>query len=233
MGEVVNSDAERQGTDPQGASRPTLYIVEDDRIAREALRWLAESVDMDAETFPSAPDFLRSYDKARPGCLVVDVRLPGTSGIELLESLSAEGVELPAIVISGFGDVPTAARAFKAGAYDFIEKPFNERTFLDAVQRCVERDIARRRGVAERSERQARFATLTRREREVLAMVIAGKSSKAIANELAVRPKTVEFHRHNILRKVEAGSLAELVRLAVEAGLGGPRQQRDAAPKPR
>lgn len=202
---------------PSVSPEPTVFVVDDDAAVRQSFEWLVGSVGLKTETYESAQAFLDAYDPARPGCLVLDVRMPGMSGLELQERLAAEGVPLPVIVVSGYGDVPTAVRVMKQGAVDFIEKPFSDQAMLDRIQASIERDQQARRAEAERAGARESRDSLTRREAEVMALVIAGKSNKEIARDLAISPKTVEVHRAHVMKKMQADSLADLVRLAERA----------------
>jgi two-component system, LuxR family, response regulator FixJ len=192
------------------STAPTVFVVDDDPALRQSLRGLIESVSLPVETFAAAEEFLAATDPGRPGCLVLDVRLPGASGLELLEELASGGAPLPAIVITGHADVPTVVRAFKAGAVDFLEKPFGGQPLLDAVGRAVRRDAEARAVRARRREVAARVAGLTPRERDVLERVVAGKPNKVIASELKVSAKTVETVRARLMRKMAADTVAEL-----------------------
>ena len=193
---------------------PTVFVVDDDAAVRQSFEWLVGSVGLKTETYASARAFLEGYDPARPGCLVLDVRMPGMSGLELQERLAAQGITLPVIVVSGYGDVPTAVRVMKQGAVDFIEKPFSDQAMLDRIQASIERDLKARKDAAERASARSNRDTLTRREAEVMDLVILGRSNKEIARDLAISPKTVEVHRANVMKKMQADSLADLVRLA-------------------
>lgn len=197
-----------------GSPEPTVFVVDDDAAVRQSLEWLVGSVGLRTQTYESAQAFLDAYDRERPGCLVLDVRMPGMSGLELQERLAAEGVTLPVIVVSGYADVPTAVRVMKQGAVDFIEKPFSDQAMLDRIQASIERDQKARQAQAERARARGSRDSLTRREAEVMALVIVGKSNKEIARDLAISPKTVEVHRANVMKKMQADSLADLVRLA-------------------
>ena len=196
------------------SSEPTVFVVDDDSEVRETLKWLVESVGLKIETFASAQDFLNTYDPARPGCLVTDVRMPGMSGIELQAKLMAEEVTLPIIVVSGYADVPTAVRSMKGGAIDFVEKPFNEQMLLERIQLSILEDARLRQKRSQRERARARLRSLTPRERQVMDLVILGRSNKEIARELNISPKTVEVHRSNVMAKMNAQSLAELVTIA-------------------
>jgi len=198
-------------------SDATVFIVDDDRAVARSLRWLIESVRLKVETYASAHDFLDAYDAARPGCLVLDVRMPEMSGLELQQRLAARpAYHLPIVFITGHGDVQMAVRAVKAGAFDFVEKPFNDQDLLDRVQRAIAHDAAQRERECQREQRRALFASLTAREREVLDLVVEGLSNKAIANSLGVSAKTVEFHRAKVMEKLHARSLTDLVKLAMQ-----------------
>ena len=200
---------------PTGAFESTVFVVDDDAAMRDSLRWLLQSIGLAVESYASAEEFLGRYAEDQPGCLVLDVRMPGMSGLTLQETLVARGVTLPVIVITGYGEVPTAVRALKAGALDFIEKPFNDDVLLERVRQALDKDRTARAARSKQTEARARFAQLTAREREVMELVTAGKANKVIAAELGLSPKTVEVHRANVMRKMEADSVAELVRLAM------------------
>ncbi len=193
---------------------PTVFVVDDDSGVRDTLRWLVESVGLKIETFASAQEFLNAYDPSRPGCLVTDVRMPGMSGIELQSKLAAEKVTLPIIVVSGYADVPTAVRSMKRGAIDFVEKPFDEQMMLERIQLSILEDARLRQERSARERTIARLKSLTPRERQVMDLVILGKSNKEVARALDISPKTVEVHRSHVMVKMQAESLAELVRIA-------------------
>ncbi|MGE5155173.1 MAG: response regulator transcription factor [Bdellovibrio bacteriovorus] len=197
----------------QTTAEPTVFIVDDDQEVRDAIRLLMRSVGLEAQSFASAQAYLEQFDASRPGCLVLDVRMKGMSGLDLQEHLSAEPIHPPIVIITGHGDVPMAVRAVKAGAVDFIEKPFNDQALLDAVHRAFDRD-ARNRGQASRlADIQDRLARLTPREREILDQVIAGKRNKVISLDLGISQSTVEAHRAKVMEKMEARSLSELMRM--------------------
>lgn len=193
----------------------TVFIVDDDEAMRESLTWLIESVGLNVETHDSADAFLRSYYPGRPGCVLLDVRMPGMSGLELQEHLRDQQINVPVIIITGHGDVPMAVRAMKAGAIDFIEKPFNDEQLLESIRNALSIDDTRRDEQSFKAEIASRLSHLTPRESEVMDMVTSGKSNKEIANALGVSAKTVEAHRAKVMEKMQAGSLAELVRLVV------------------
>ncbi len=198
--------------------KPTVFVADDDQEVRESIRWLIESVNLAVETFGSGQEFLDAYDPNKPGCVVLDVRMPQSSGLELQKKLLARGLEIPVIVVSAYGSVPVAVEAMKAGAVDFIEKPFSDQALLDRIHQAIAKDQDVRRRKAKRAEVAARLEELTSREREVMDLVVVGKATKQIAVDLGISPKTVEAHRARIMQKMVADSLAELVRLAVAAG---------------
>jgi len=195
---------------------PTVYIVDDDAEMRETLRSLVSSVNLPVETYASGQEFLETQSGGRAGCLVVGLRMPGLSGIDLQDELVSRGLTLPVIIISGYGDVPTAARAMRAGALDFLEKPVSRQLLLDRVREGLEVDRQRRLADAERTEIGGRVARLTPRERQVMELVVSGNSNKVIAMDLGLCEKTVEVHRAHVMEKMQARSLAELVRLAMQ-----------------
>ena len=197
-------------------ARPTAYIVDDDEAIRTLWRWLMESNGIAVQTFATAAEFIASYRAGGLACLVLDVRLPGMSGLELQEYLKREGVEIPIVFVSGHGDVPTAVSALKGGAVDFIQKPFSYRDVLAIIQRAFERDAQLRERRTRRSQLAERTATLTEREREVMQRVVEGKLNKVIADELAISVKTVEFHRAKVMEKMGADSVAGLVQLMMQ-----------------
>jgi FixJ family two-component response regulator len=196
---------------------PTVFVVDDDQAMRTSLQWLIESTGMRVQTFDSADAFLAGYYPGRAGCLLLDVRMPGMSGLELQGYLAREGYRLPVIIITGHGDVAMAVKAMKAGAIDFIEKPFHDEDLLRSIRKALEQDHRLRIGQAARDDLLARLADLTPREHEVMGMVTEGKSNREIAAALGVTAKTVEAHRARVMEKMRAESLAELVRMALLA----------------
>ena len=200
-----------------------VYIVDDDDAFRDSLRWLIESNGYVVETHSSAESFLAAYDPHQPGCIVLDIRMPGMSGIELQDELERREITLPIIFVTGHGDVPTAVAAIKKGAAEFIEKPFNDTRFLAVIEGALARDVETRRARARQLSAAARVATLSRREREVLERAVAGKPNKIIAEDLGISIKTVEAHRARMMMKMGADSIAELVQLALD---GIPPQHR-------
>jgi FixJ family two-component response regulator len=198
------------------SEQSTVFIVDDDEAVRDSLSWLMQSVGLSTETFASADAFLQGYgEEDRPGCLILDIRMPGMSGLELQSVLKEQGFRLPLLIISGHADVPMAVRALKAGAFDFIEKPFNDQLLLDIVQRAIEHDRQQRESHAQLDEWRARLQSLTPREREVLDLVVGGAPNKIISSELGVSLKTVEAHRARVMDKLQADSLSQLVRMTL------------------
>lgn len=202
----------------EAKSTPTVFVVDDDAAMRTSLRWLIESVGLSVETYNSAQEFLNAYTPDRSGCIVLDVRMPGMSGLELQEHLNSRRIMIPVIIVTGHGDIPMAVAAMKAGAVEFIEKPFNDQRLLDCVQEALQRDNRIRNDQVEKAAIDQRLDNLTPREREVMEMVVAGKANKVIAALLDVSAKTVEAHRAKVMEKMGVTSLAELVRLALIAG---------------
>ena len=195
--------------------KPTVFIVDDEEAVRDSLQWLLESKGLKVALFDSAETFLASYTPDRAGCLVVDVRMPGMSGLELQEKLAEWQYTIPVIFITGHGDVPMAVQAVKHGAVDFLEKPFNDKELLQIVQRCLEQDQQQRAKQQQVDSTQSRLASLTPREREVMQLVVAGKLNKQIADQLNISIKTVEAHRAKVMEKAGAHSLAELVQIVL------------------
>lgn len=196
---------------------PTVFVVDDDPAMCESLKWLIESVNLSVETYPSANAFLDTYSADSPGCLVLDVRMPGMSGLELQEILVQRKVQLPVIIVTGHGDVPMAVRALKTGAMDFMEKPFNDQELLDRIQIAIEQDKKNRSDLARRTDVATRISRLSSREKEVMELIVSGNSNKVVAAHLNLSPKTVEVHRARVMEKLQAQSLPELVRLAISA----------------
>jgi len=201
------------------AVESAVYVVDDDVSVRTALERLLKSVGLTVQAFTSAREFLEQATPAWSGCLIADVRMPGMSGLELQDELNARQLSLPVIFLTGYGTVPASVRALKAGAVDFLEKPVDDQTLLDAVQTALERDHRSRLHQAEIKNIRQRLDSLTPREYEVLTFIISGRINKQVAAELGTTEKTIKVHRARIMEKLQCASLAELVRLAEKAGI--------------
>jgi two-component system response regulator FixJ len=199
---------------------PTVFVIDDDAAVRQSLSLLMRSMALAVETFDSAQDFLDRADPTRPGCLVLDIRMPGMSGLELQEELSRLGFTTPVIFITGHGDVAMAVRAMKTGAVDFIEKPFSDQVLLERVNQALELDRATRAARAEIADIERRLDQLSPREREVMSRIVAGQANKVIAIELGLSERTVEIHRAKVMSKTGARSLAELVSMVTRLDSG-------------
>ena len=192
---------------------PIVFIVDDDPSFRKSLVWLLESADIRVQSYSSAHEFLDSCDLGRPCCLILDVRMPKMGGLDLLDELVTRDIHIPVIIVTAYGDVPTAVRAMKNGAVDIFEKPFSDQMLLDRVQQCLKKDIRNREEQAMQAEVMQRLTLLTPRQRQVMDLVVAGKSNKEIARQLDRSIKTVEAHRAAVMNKTRAVNLAELVQL--------------------
>jgi len=195
------------------AERPVVFVVDDDPSMRNAVEDLVASVGLEPRVFATPQEFLQAKRADAPSCLVLDVRLQGASGLAFQGDLAKAGIQLPVIFITGHGDIPMSVRAIKAGAIEFLSKPFRDQELLDAIHAGIERDRKQRQAAAAVAELQQRFATLTEREREIMALVIAGDANKRIAARLGVAEGTVKVHRGQIMRKMLAQSVQELVRM--------------------
>jgi two-component system response regulator TtrR len=198
-------------------SAGTVYVVDDDSSTRELLSWLMKKNGLESLVFPDARSFLSAYRAGAPGCLVVDLNMPGMNGLDLQQYLKANGVTLPVIFLSGRADVPKAVRAVKEGAIDFIEKPFDYKRVVSLVEDCLRRDAEDRAKHERRRACASRLAQLTQREREVMELVVAGRMNREIAEQLDISIKTVEAHRAKIMEKLEVNSVAELVQARIAA----------------
>lgn len=200
-----------------GTQEPVVHVIDDDDSIRELLTWLMKRNAIRAEAYPNAKSFLKAYRPGTPGCLILDLYMPGMSGLDLQQYLKEAGIEMPVIFLSGRADVPKAVAAVKSGAIDFIEKPFDYRRIVELVRECLRRDAEARAGREAARGRAERLATLTQREREVLDRVIAGKVNRLIAEEMQISIKTVEAHRARIMEKLAVDSVAELVQATLGA----------------
>ena len=201
----------------QQAISATVYIVDDNAAVRDAVRWLVEEVGLRAQAYATAYEFLDDFDPAALGCLVLDIRMPGMSGLDLQEHLAQRGASLPVIVVTGHGDVPMAVRSMKTGAFEFLQKPFNDQTLLDCIFAAISRHESILAESSKHAEASRNLASLTRRELEVLNLLRAGKSSKAIAADLHISVRTVEGHRANIMDKMQANTVAQLIEMTHQA----------------
>lgn len=194
-------------------SNPTVFIIDDDPDMRGALRYLIEGVGLTVVGYENGRAFLDGYDNHRPACLVLDMRMPGMGGLELQHELVERKIDVPVIMLTGYGDVPSAVRAFKSGAVDFIEKPFNNQEVLDKIQCCLEADTQRQHEREQDAEIRGRLDRLTPREREVMELVVSGKFNKEIAHALDISIKTVEIHRAHVMEKTGSANITELLNL--------------------
>lgn len=205
---------------PEAQQSPAVFVVDDDEATRELLRWLMSSNGIPVQAFRCAHDFLLALRVSRPGCIVLDLRMPDMSGLDLQQHLAERGVDIPIIFVTGEGNVSQAVAAVKAGAVDFLEKPFDYRRVLLLVRECLTRHAEQRQRVNERHRVAYRLASLTPREREVLERVMAGKPNRVIAEDLVISVKTVEVHRAHIMEKLEVKSVAQLVQVALLGHFG-------------
>jgi two-component system response regulator FixJ len=191
-------------------------VVDDDSGIRNAMRALLKSVGLESAQYPSAQEFLAAYQPSQPGCLVLDIRMPGMSGLELQQQLNLRGAVIPVIFMTGHGDIPMAVEAMQHGAFDFLQKPFRDQDLLDRIQRAIVRDGELRQSLGEHARIKTHLESLTPREREVLDLMTQGKQNKVIAQDLGVSPRTVEIHRARVMEKMNAQSVAELVRMMLD-----------------
>jgi FixJ family two-component response regulator len=206
-------------------SNAVIAVVDDDPSVRKGLERLIRSLGWHTETFASAQEFLDHPRTEAPSCLVLDLQLPGLSGLDLQKRMAESGLETPIVFLTGHGDIPASVKAMKAGAVEFLTKPVDEQDLLKAIQEAIERDRSKREEHADKRELQSRYESLTAREQEVMAQVISGLLNKQIAGELNITEDTVKFHRGNIMRKMQADSLADLVRMAENLGIRSLKNQ--------
>lgn len=203
-------------------AEPIVFVVDDDLSVRRSTERLLRSAGLEVQTFTSAREFLKNLRPERPACLVLDVRMPGLSGMDLQRELTQAGIHVPIIFITAHGDIPMSVRAMKAGAAEFLTKPFRSRILLDAVHAAIERDRTARQDRSENDELRQRYEELTPREREVLPLVASGLMNKEVAGKLATTERTIKFHRAHIMQKARVQSLADLVRMVEKLGLAKP-----------
>lgn len=192
-----------------------VFIIDDDAAIRDSLSWLVESVGLRVKTFANGDEFLEAYDPSLLGCIVLDVRMPGLSGLDLQEELNRRASDLPVLIITGYGEVQGAVRALKAGAADYLQKPVSDQTLLDRIQDCLRANIRERKKRADQADVVSRMASLTRRQRQVMDLVVDGRSNKEIGRRLDISVKTVESHRGHVMRKMGVSTIADLARLTL------------------
>lgn len=207
------------------SSEPTAFVVDDDKSVRTGIGILLKSVSIKVEAYASGVEFLESYDPFRPGCLIMDVRMPEISGLELQKKLNMLDYTIPIIIISGYGNIPLSVQAMELGAVTFLEKPLEEQALLESVQKAFSKDAQARKEWTEQVAIKERLGRLSQREREVLNLVVVGKSNKMIADELEISEKTIDFHRANMKKKLDVDSVAELVRIVAASK---PKHSQDA-----
>ncbi len=205
-----------------GQDAPTVFVVDDDEGIRQIIVDLVKTVGLQSQTFENGDDFLAAYQPTVPGCVILDVRMPGTSGLEIQKKLQEQPVPPPVIVLTGYGDIPMTVEAMRTGAHEFVEKPFRAQDLLDSIQNCLRADSENRERHRTKTAIATRLESLTERERTVLEMVVEGLSNKEIARALDTSPRTVEVQRMRMMKKMEASSIAGLVQIAIDAGIQRP-----------
>jgi FixJ family two-component response regulator len=200
--------------------QPIVFVVDDDDAVRNSLRLLLKSASLSTTAFASAQEFLAGWTADQPGCLVLDVRMPCMSGLELQEELNRRGAIIPVIFISGHADVPMAVEAIQHGAFDFLQKPFSDQDLIDRIQRALAADVGNRQALSQLGELRKRYASLTPREQEVLVLVTDGRANKVMAGDLGLSQRTIEIHRARVMEKMGARSVAQLVRMTLDLGIG-------------
>jgi FixJ family two-component response regulator len=207
-------------------STPTVFIVDDDAGVRSSIRVLMKSIGLAAVPYPSAKEFLDAYNPLQPGCLVLDIRMPGMSGLELQQALNERGAIIPVIFITGHGDIPMAVESMRHGAFDFLQKPFRDQDLIDRIQKALALDKETREALREHGKIRARIASLTPREKEVLELLTTGKANKSMAQDLGLSQRTVEIHRAHVMEKMGARSVAQLVRMVMDLEYRGTSAER-------
>jgi two-component system response regulator FixJ len=202
------------------SSKPLVMVVDDDAGVRNAMRSLLKSVGLESMLFGSAQEFLDGYKASQPGCLLLDIRMPGMSGLELQQQLNLRGAVIPVIFMTGHGDIPMAVEAMQHGAFDFLQKPFRDQDLLDRIQKAITKDGELRTSLGQHTRIREKLDSLTPREREVLDLLVKGKQNKAVAQDLGVSPRTVEIHRARVMEKMEVTSIAELVHMMLDVKPG-------------
>jgi len=195
---------------------PVIMVVDDDAGVRNAMRSLLKSVGLECALYASAQEFLVAYQPSQPGCLLLDIRMPGMSGLELQQQLNLRGAVIPVIFMTGHGDIPMAVEAMQHGAFDFLQKPFRDQDLLDRIQKAIVKDAEQRTSLGEHDRIKSHLESLTAREREVLDLMTEGKQNKVIAQDLGVSPRTIEIHRARVMEKMNAQSVAQLVRMMLD-----------------
>lgn len=190
-----------------------VHIVDDDSEVRDSVQFLVESIDLRAFSYASADSFFESYEDHGPGCVILDLRMPGISGMEALKEMHAHGIYEPVIIMTGHGDVPVAVRSLKLGAFDFLEKPCNDNLLIEKAHKAIQLDVRNRQNRLQKVETEDALRSLTKREQDVLSLLVKGNSNKEVARQLSISPKTIERHRANVMRKLDVGSFAELVQM--------------------